>query len=705
VTRNGAAPWWPDGCPPPGATYDGAGVTFALWAPMAERVEVCLTASDGSERRIPLSDQIFGTWYGRVAGVGPGQRYGYRVYGPWDPQAGHRFNPAKLLVDPYARAITGELVDHAAVFGHATGADGDLIRDERDSAPYVPRSLVVDTTFDWGDDRRPHVPWSDTVLYELHVRGFTKLHPDVPPELRGTYAGLAHPAVLSYLVDLGVTTLELLPVHQFVSESMLRGRGLTNFWGYNTLGFFAPHAAYSAAGSEGQQVAEFKQLVKAAHEAGLEIVLDVVYNHTCEQDERGPTLSFRGIHNAAYYRLDDGGRHYLDLTGTGNSLNLRHPEVVRLVLDSLRYWVEEMHVDGFRFDLASALTRDDGGVDMAGPFVAAVNQDPVLRRTKLIAEPWDLGAGGYQVGAFPPPWSEWNDRFRDAVREFWAGSPDGVRDLASRMSGSSDLYRRSGRRPFASINYVTSHDGFTVRDLVSYERKHNEANGEDNADGNDDNRSSNSGVEGETNDPAVITRRLRQVRNLLTTLVLAAGVPMMLGGDERGRTQGGNNNAYCQDNEISWVSWADEGAWAQLHRTVRTLLRIRREHPVFRRSTFFSGALDPAGGRRDVGWFGPWGEEMDDAAWHDSSLRTLGMFLAGERTGRRTAAGEPVHDDSFLLWLHAGEEAVKVNLPGPPWALAYSVIVDSSDSVVPRHLAGHEELELPPHCAVLLRAE
>ncbi|WP_192754655.1 glycogen debranching protein GlgX [Actinopolymorpha pittospori] len=703
VTTTGATRWWPDGGPPRGATFDGDGVTFALWSPMAERVEVCLF--DGTaERRIPLTEQLFGVWFGHVHGVGPGQRYGFRVHGPWDPWTGHRFNPAKLLVDPYARAIDGEPTDHEATFGHVIGRD-DTVRDDRDSAPYVPRSVVVDTRFDWGTDPRPRVPWSDTVLYELHVRGATMRHPRIPAELRGTYAGLAHPEFLGDLVDLGVTTVELLPVHHFVSESMLRGRGLTNYWGYNTLGFFAPHADYSAVGGGGGQVAEFKAMVKALHEAGIEVVLDVVYNHTAEQNEYGPTYSFRGIHNVAYYRLDGSGRRYRDLSGTGNTLNLRNPDVVRLVLDSLRYWVEEMHVDGFRFDLAPVLTRGEGDVDMSGPFLAAVGQDPVLSKVKLIAEPWDLGSDGYQVGAFPPPWSEWNDRFRDAVREFWSGSSDGVRDLASRLSGSSDLYRRSGRRPFASINYVTAHDGFTLRDLVSYENKHNDDNGEGNRDGQDANRSWNAGVEGETDDPAVVSMRLRQARSLLTTLVLATGVPMLLAGDERGRTQAGNNNAYCQDNELSWLDWSENGEWPKLRETVRTLLRLRRDHPVFRRLQFFSGRLDPSGGRRDVGWFSPRGREMDDAAWHDSSLRTLGMFLAGERTARRAPSGEPVLDESFLLWLHGGDRAVNVTLPGTPWASAYALVLDTSETVTTHRAGAGDRLRIPPHTAVLLRAD
>jgi len=696
--------WTPDGCPPRGTTHDRAGTTFALWAPLAERVELCLTDPDGSEHRIPLREQMFGTWFTTVEGVEPGQRYGYRVHGPWDPQAGLRFNPAKLLVDPYARAITGDLQDHPAIFGHDVNTGDDLVRSDLDSAPFVPRSVVVADDFDWGDEKRPHVPWSDTVLYELHVRGYTMRHPKVPKALRGTYAGLAHPAVLAELVDLGVTTVELLPVHHFVSEPMVRGRGLSNFWGYNTLGFFAPHAGYSASGTCGEQVTEFKQMVKAFHEAGLEVLLDVVYNHTCEQGRGGPTLAYRGIHNTGYYRLGETPHDYADVSGTGNVLNLRDPEVVRLVLDSLRYWVQEMHVDGFRFDLAPALARTEGEVDMTAPFLAAVNQDPVLRSVKLIAEPWDLGVGGYQVGAFPPPWSEWNDRFRDAVRDFWLGTPDGVRDLASRLSGSSDLYRHGGRRPFSSINYVTSHDGFTARDLVSYERKHNEANGENNTDGTDDNRSANHGVEGETDDPAIVAVRQRQVRNMLTTLLLSTGVPMLLAGDERGRTQRGNNNAYCQDNEISWLDWQDDRGWGQLRSYVRGLLRLRREHPVFRRTQFFTGQADPQSGRRDVGWFAPWGAEMDDAAWHDSSLRTLGMFLAGEHVGRHAATGEPL-DDSFLLWLHAGHEPIDVRLPGPPWAQAYTVVVDSSESRVKRQLTAGDNLTLPPRTATLLRAQ
>ncbi|MBM7790432.1 glycogen debranching protein GlgX [Tenggerimyces flavus] len=696
---------WPDGHPPFGATVDQTGTTFAVWAPMARQVELCLF--DGTEeKRLPLQDRTFGTWHGHVPGIGAGQRYGYRVTGSWDPVTGHRFNAAKLLADPYAKALTGAFVDHDAVYGHRRTTGDDTVRDDHDSAPYVPRSVVVADDFDWGADVRPRVPWGDTVLYELHIRGFTMRHPKVPPELRGTYAGLAHPAVLEELKALGVTTVELLPVHHFVSEPALLQRGMSNYWGYNSLGFFAPHATYAASGSEGQQVREFKAMVRALHEAGLEVVLDVVYNHTGEQNEAGPTLAYRGLHNPAYYRLRDHGRRSLDHTGTGNTLNLRNPHVVRLVTDSLRYWVEEMHVDGFRFDLAPALARATEDVDTAGPFLTVVGQDPVLSKVKLIAEPWDLGPGGYQLGAFPPPWSEWNDRYRDALRDFWRGvSPGGLWDLAYRLSGSSDRFRHNGRRPSASVNFVTAHDGFTLRDLVSYERKHNEANGEDNRDGTDNNRSWNGGVEGETSDPTVNALRQRQARNLLASLLLSAGVPMLTAGDERGRTQHGNNNAYCQDNEISWFDWSSsEPGWAELPEFVKTLLRLRREHPVFRRPRFFSGRLDGDEGRRDVGWFGPWGREMDHEAWHDPHLLTLGMFFAGDRTGRRLPNGEPVQDDSFLLWLHAGPAPIEAVLPSRPWADEYEVVLDTSEELTATHGRAGERLTLPARSVVLLCA-
>ncbi|WP_069465636.1 glycogen debranching protein GlgX, partial [Actinacidiphila rubida] len=527
------------------------GTNFALWAGGAESVELCLFGADGSETRAPLTELTHEVWHGFVPDVLPGQRYGYRVGGRWDPWTGARWNPAKLLLDPYARAVDGEFEMVPEVYGHVRDwqepAVADTVRDNRDSAPFVPKGVVVDDDDDWEDDRRPKTPWSDSVIYELHVRGFTQRHPDVPPELRGTYAGLAHPAALAHLTDLGVTAVELLPVHQFAHEDHLERRGLRNYWGYNSIGYFAPHAAYSASGTRGEQVGEFKRMVRALHAAGIEVILDVVYNHTAEGGQGGPTLSLRGVDNRGYYRLAGDPRGYADYTGCGNTLSVVQPHVLRLITDSLRYWVTEMGVDGFRFDLAAALARSMHDVDMLSPFLATIAQDPVLRRVKLIAEPWDVGAGGYQVGAFPPLWTEWNDRFRDTVRDFWRGATGDVRDLGYRLSGSSDLYDWGGRRPYASVNYVTAHDGFTLRDLVSHNGKHNEANGEDGRDGTDDNRSWNCGAEGETGDPEVLALRARQLRNLLATLLLSTGVPMLVAGDEMGRTQGGNNNAYCQD--------------------------------------------------------------------------------------------------------------------------------------------------------------
>ena len=544
---------WPGRWQPLGATYDGEGTNFALWSSGAEGVDLCLFADDGTEERIRLEDSTFHTWHGYIPGVGPGQRYGFRVYGPWDPKCGARWNPYKLLVDPYARAIDGAYTPHPAIFGHVDG--DDLRRNEQDSAPYVPKSVVAHDDFDWAEVERPRVSWANTVIYEMHVRGFTMRHPGVPDHLRGTYAGLAHPAAIEHLTNLGVTAIELLPTHHFVDEPHLVRRGLRNYWGYNSLGYFAPHAAYGSAGTRGEQVTEFKQMVRALHAAGIEVILDVVYNHTAEGDHLGPTLSFRGIDNTAYYRLRDGGRHYADYTGTGNTLNVQQPQVLRLITDSLRYWVTAMHVDGFRFDLAAALARSMHDVDKLSAFLTVIQQDPVLSRVKLIAEPWDVGEGGYQVGEFPPLWTEWNDRYRDAVRDFWRMRAPGLRELASRLAGSSDLYEDDGRRPYASINFVTAHDGFTLRDLVSYERKHNEANGEENRDGNNDNRSWNCGGEGETTDPAVVSLRVRQAKNMLLTLLTSTGVPMLVAGDEMGRTQRGNNNAYCQDNDISWLDW------------------------------------------------------------------------------------------------------------------------------------------------------
>jgi isoamylase len=704
----GPAQCWPGDWSPLGATYDGEGGTnFALWAEGADAVELCLFDDAGAETRLRVGDVTHHIWHAYVPGVGTGQRYGYRVQGPWEPWRGARWNPAKLLLDPYARAVDGSYALDDAVFGHRAGHD-DTVRDDRDSAPYIPKAVVVHDEYDWTGGDRPRTPWSDTLIYELHVRGFTMRHPGIPAELRGTYAGLAHPAAIEHLTDLGVTAVELMPIHHFVSEEHLLRRDLTNYWGYNSVAYFAPHAGYAATGSRGEQVREFKAMVGALHAAGLEVILDVVYNHTAEGDEHGPTLSFRGIDNAAYYRLRD-GRRYADYTGCGNTLNATQPHVLQLIADSLRYWVVEMGVDGFRFDLASALARSLYDVDELSAFLTVIAQDPVLARVKLIAEPWDIGEGGYQVGEFPPLWAEWNDKYRDTVRDFWRGASHGVRELAYRLSGSSDLYADDGRRPYASINFVTAHDGFTLRDLVSYDHKHNEANGEQNRDGNDDNRSWNCGVEGETSDPAVVALRKRQSRNLLTTLLLSVGVPMVLAGDEMGRTQRGNNNAYCLDDETSWMDWDLSEAHRRLLEFTRNLIDLRRRHPVFRQPLFFEGVPVRPGGRKDVGWFATDGTEMTQRHWFDPGLRTLGMFLGGDAIRHRNRRGERIVDESFLLIVHAGPEPTEFQLPGSPWGVAYEVVVDTSSDAPPadrpalQYDAGGT-VRLAGRSAVLLRA-
>ncbi|MFI8520456.1 glycogen debranching protein GlgX [Streptomyces sp. NPDC085481] len=679
---------WPGVPTPLGARCrvgpDGvAGTNFALWAGGAEAVELCLFDAAGTETRLELTELTHEIWHGFVPGVGPGQRYGYRVHGRWDPWTGARWNPAKLLLDPYARAVDGDFALPPEVYGHVRDWPqqhvADTVRDERDSAPYVPKGVVVQDDDDWSDDRRPKTPWPDSVIYELHVKGFTARHPGIPEHLRGTYAGLSHPAAIEHLQRLGVTAVELLPVHQFAHEDHLLRRGLSNYWGYNSLGYFAPHAGYSSSGTAGQQVGEFKRMVRALHAAGIEVILDVVYNHTAEAGELGPTLSLKGIDNRGYYRLQSDARRYADYTGCGNTLHVVQPQVLRLITDSLRYWVTEMGVDGFRFDLAAALARSFHDVDMLSPFLAVIAQDPVLRRVKLIAEPWDVGNGGYQVGSFPPLWTEWNDRYRDAVRDFWRGALPDVRDLGYRLSGSSDLYAWGGRRPYASVNFVTAHDGFTLRDLVTYERKHNEANGEGNRDGTHDNRSWNCGAEGETDDPEVNALRRRQLRNLMTTLLLSTGVPMLVAGDEMGRTQGGNNNAYCQDNEIGWLDWTlpEEPGRAQLLALTRRLLALRHRHPVLRRRAFFSGRPQGADGLRDLAWFTAEGAEMTEADWY-APAATLGLYLSGRDIPGRDARGEQVTDDSFLAVLHAGHRPVEYRLPGPPWAESYEKVVDTA---------------------------
>lgn len=688
-------PVWPGAPVPLGARYrvgpDGvAGTNFALWAGGAESVDLCLFDAEGRERRSPLAESTDEIWHGFVPGVRPGQRYGFRVHGRWDPWTGARWNPAKLLLDPYARAVDAARGNDYSrlppeVYGHVRDWPqqhvADTVRDDRDSAPYVPKAVVVhdDAPDDeWRDDRRPKTPWADSVIYELHVRGFTREHPGIPEELRGTYAGLAHPAAIEHLTRLGVTAVELLPVHQFAHEDHLLRRGLKNYWGYNSIGYFAPHAAYAASGTGGQQVGEFRRMVRALHDAGIEVILDVVYNHTAEAGELGPMLSLKGIDNRGYYRLQDDARRYADYTGCGNTLHVVQPQVLRLITDSLRYWVTEMGVDGFRFDLAAALARSMHDVDMLSPFLAVIAQDPVLRRVKLIAEPWDVGSGGYQVGAFPPLWAEWNDRYRNAVRDFWRGALPDVRDLGYRLSGSSDLYAWGGRRPYASVNFITAHDGFTLRDLVSYDRKHNEANGEGNRDGTDDNRSWNCGTEGESDEESVRALRRRQLRNMLTTLLLSTGVPMLVAGDEFGRTQRGNNNAYCQDSEVSWVDWSllDDPGWRALFDLTSRLIALRHAHPVLRRRAFFSGRPRSADGLRDLAWFTARGTEMTEDDWF-APAATLGMYLSGRDIPGRDARGERVLDDSFLVVLHAGAGPGEFVLPGGPWARVYEVVVDT----------------------------
>ncbi|WP_323377711.1 glycogen debranching protein GlgX [Streptomyces smaragdinus] len=695
-------------CRGPGGT-EGTG--FALWAGGAEAVDLCLFDDDGRERRLPLTGPTDEVWHGFAPGVRPGHRYGYRVHGRWDPWTGARWNPAKLLLDPYARAVDGEFRHAPQTFGHVLGWPqahlADTVRDDRDSAPYVPRGVVVRDAAAgaWAD--RPGTPWADTVLHELHVRGFTRLHPAVPERLRGTYAGLAHPAATGHLRALGVTAVELLPVHQFAPEGTLLGRGLTNYWGYKSVGWFAPHAGYAATGTRGEQVTEFRAMVHALHAAGIEVILDVVHNHTAEGSELGPTYSLRGIDNRGYYRLAPDARRYADVTGCGNTLDARRPQALRLITDSLRYWVTEMGVDGFRFDLAAALARTERDVDTLAPFLAAIAQDPVLRRVKLIAEPWDVGPGGYHLGGFPPPWSEWNDRYRDAVRDFWRGALPDVRDLGYRLTGSSDLHDRAGRRPRASVNFVTAHDGFTLRDLVSYEHKRNAANGEGNRDGTDDNRAWNCGHEGETDDPAVNALRRRQIRNLLATLLLSTGVPMLTAGDEMGRTQRGNNNAYCQDNEVSWVDWSllRDPAWRPVRRLAARLIALRRAHPVLRRDAFFSGR--PQEGVRDLAWFTPAGCEMSESDWFAPTV-AFGMYLSGRDLPQCDPRGRPVSGDSFLVLCHAGAGPVEFVLPGEPWARAYELVVDTSredQSAAPgtRHPGGGP-IAVPERSVLVLRA-
>jgi glycogen operon protein len=652
---------WPGQPYPLGSTYDGAGTNFSVFSELAERVELSLFDNEGRETRVDLSEVEAFCWHGYVPGIAPGQRYGFRVHAPYDPAHGLRANPQKLLLDPYATAIEGGVRWGPSVFGYQLGQD-DTTRNDDDSAAALPKSIVTSPYFDWGDDRHPRTPWADTIVYETHVKGITMRHPDVPEALRGTYLGLASPPVIDHLQRLGITAVELMPVHQFVHDKVLLDRGLRNYWGYNSIGYFAPHNEY-ASGQTGEQVQEFKQMVKLLHGAGIEVILDVVYNHTGEGNHLGPTLCFRGLDNPAYYRLGDDPRYYIDYTGTGNSLNMRHPNVLQLIMDSLRYWVQEMHVDGFRFDLAATLARELHDVDRLSAFFDIIQQDPVIRRVKLIAEPWDVGEGGYQVGNFPPLWSEWNGKFRDTVRDYWRGEPSTLAELGYRLTGSSDLYQDTGRSPASSINFVTAHDGFTLADLVSYNDKHNEANGEDSRDGESYNRSWNCGVEGPTDDPSVIALRARQQRNLLATLFVSQGVPMLLGGDEFGRTQLGNNNGYCQDNDISWYDWSLVEANEDLVEFTTFLINLRRQHPVFHRRRFFFGRAFHGSDCTDIAWFTPEGGVMSEDDWRDGPARSMTVFLNGEAIPDPDTRGERVVDDSFLLVLNADPDAVEFTVP------------------------------------------
>ena len=706
------APVWPGRNWPLGATWTPESTNFAVHAPNATAMWLCLfdEDADGVERetRHPLTQQSLGIWHGALPDISPGQRYGFRAEGPWDPANGFRFNVDKLLLDPYGRATSGTITNHPALFGYRW--DDPSKPDTQDSAPVTARSVVVDPSFDWEGDQPMRHRWRDTVIYELHVKGFTQLHDRVPEHLRGTYAGLATPHVVDYLRDLGVTAVELLPIHQFFSEPALLERGVCNYWGYNSICFFAPDAGYSSSGDRGQQVTEFKEMVKAFHRAGIEVLLDVVYNHTAEAGPTGPTISFRGLDDRGFYkrclpgadgRFDD---TYWDVTGCGNTVDSWNDLALRLILDSLRYWVEEMHVDGFRFDLMSALTRTGYDIDFHCALLIAIGQDPILRHVKLIAEPWDVSMDGYLVGRMPPPWVEWNDQYRDTIRDFWRGRADGVRNVATRLAGSSDLYADDGRSAYNSVNFVTAHDGFTLRDLVSYNEKHNEANGEDNRDGTDNNRSWNHGVEGETDDEAIVRLRRRQAANLMVTLCLSNGVPMITMGDERGRTQRGNNNAYCQDNEISWVDWRPDDAWLDVYEITRAALKLRREHPALRQRHWFEGAPTIPGGPKDLAWLHPSGREMTEADWADGSLRAVGAFVSGAPLREPGRRGEQLIDASFVLWFNASDKPLTIVLPENEWVKAGEIVL-STDFKLPvgTSVKAGDRISLGRHTVVVIQ--
>ncbi|RKT77026.1 glycogen operon protein [Terracoccus luteus] len=702
---------WPGNPYPLGATYDGTGVNFAVFSEVAEKVELCLIDDDGAETRVELPEVDAFVWHGYVPYLQPGQRYGFRVHGPYDPEKGHRCNPTKLLLDPYAKAIEGQPDNDQSLFSYTFGDEDAATNPEAnadDSLRHTMLSVVTNPFFDWGDDRPPRYQYHESVIYEAHVKGMTELHPEVPEEIRGTYAGMAHPAVIEHLTSLGITAVELMPVHQFVQDSHLTDRGLSNYWGYNTIGFLAPHNGYSAGGQRGQQVLEFKGMVKALHEAGIEVILDVVYNHTAEGNHMGPTLAFRGIDNANYYRLvDSDPSHYYDTTGTGNSLLMRSPHVLQLIMDSLRYWVTEMHVDGFRFDLAATLARQFHEVDKLSAFFDLIQQDPIVSQVKLIAEPWDVGDGGYQVGNFPPLWTEWNGKYRDEVRDYWRGEGNALGEFASRFTGSSDLYEHSGRKPIASINFVTAHDGFTLQDLVSYNEKHNDANGEGGNDGESHNRSWNCGVEGPTDDDAVLDLRAQQQRNLMTTLLLSQGVPMLLHGDEMGRTQGGNNNGYCQDNEISWVDWDLDERRQQLLAFTQAVVRLRREHPAFRRRRFFAGSADHGGESElgDIAWLMPNAEHMDADAWSNGLAKTLMVFLNGEAIPEPDRRGARIVDDSFLVMFNAHDQPVSFTIPDEDYGECWVPEINTAlHDVEVRQLEPGWQIEVAGRSVVVLRA-
>ena len=696
---------------PLGATWMGNGVNFAIFSENATSVDLCLfdrLESPQENVRIPMTEHTDQVWHIFLPDVKPGQLYGYRVYGPYDPERGMRFNSSKLLLDPYAKAIAGAINWSDEMFGYVVGGEGgDLIRDFRDDAWGMPKAVVIDPAFDWGEDKRPRTPLNESIIYEMHVKGFSRLNPNVPEELRGTYAGLGSAASIDYLKDLGVTAVELLPVQAFVNDKILVDKGLSNYWGYNSIGYFAPEAKYSSAGAMGDQVKEFKSMVRNLHAAGIEVILDVVYNHTGEGNHMGPTLSFRGIDNHAYYWLSpEDQRFYMDFTGTGNTFNLLHPRTLQLVMDSLRYWVLEMHVDGFRFDLASTLARDFGGVNKLHAFFEIIHQDPVLSQVKLIAEPWDVGIGGYQVGNFPVLWAEWNGKYRDAVRGFWKGDEGLIGDMGYRLTGSPDLYQHNGRRPYASINFITAHDGFTLNDLVSYNDKHNEANGENNQDGDNNNHSWNHGAEGPTDDAEINDLRARQRRNLLTTLLLSQGVPMITAGDEWARTQKGNNNAYCQDNEISWLTWDRTDEQKQLLEFTKKLIQLRHDHPVFRRPKFFQGRRIRGSEIKDVMWFNPGGNEMSEEEWNSPFVRCLGMLLSGDTIDVLNFQGEPIRDKTFLLLINAHYEPITFVLPGQEhleWRLVMDTAVDNGFIDDGEKYASGDDLEVESRSTMLLR--